>query len=97
MLEWMTFLTTERICIQNFSLSSNFIQIAFDKSETSILSMHIHQEKEGFFLAYLWVITIGFIFCLGMVGGSLFFVLRSTLNPEDATKIDLNDSPKKLN
>lgn len=45
-------------------------------------------------MALLWIMTIGFVLCLGMVGGSLFFLLRSILNREDSTRIDLHDSPK---
>ncbi|WP_187119006.1 hypothetical protein [Bacillus marasmi] len=45
-------------------------------------------------MAYLWIMTIGFILCLGMVGGSLFFLLRSILNSDDSTRIDLHDSTK---
>lgn len=45
-------------------------------------------------MAFLWIMTIGFILCLGMVGGTLFYFLHSVLNREDSTRVDLHDSPK---
>ncbi|CAH2717400.1 hypothetical protein BACCIP111895_04592 [Neobacillus rhizosphaerae] len=38
--------------------------------------------------AVWWVTTIGFILCLGFVGGTIFHFLRGTLNSEDAVRID---------
>ncbi|WP_318508995.1 hypothetical protein [Bacillus sp. T3] len=46
-------------------------------------------------MAYLWVLTFGFVLCLGMAGGTLFYFIRSSLDTRDANKIDLIDSPKK--
>jgi hypothetical protein len=39
-------------------------------------------------MAIWWVTTIGFILCLGFVGGTLFHFLRQGLNTEDSTRID---------
>jgi hypothetical protein len=39
-------------------------------------------------MAGWWVTAIGFIICLGLVGGTLVYVLRETLNSEDSTRID---------
>ncbi len=51
--------------------------------------------KGGIFLAYLWVETIGFVICLGIVGGVFFSGIKSAVNPQDSTRIDMNDSPKR--
>ena len=42
-------------------------------------------------MGILWITTIGMILCLGMVGGILFFSIRSAVDPKDATRIDGND------
>ncbi|MDR7077129.1 hypothetical protein J2Y03_002152 [Neobacillus niacini] len=39
-------------------------------------------------MAGWWVTTIGFIICLGIVGGTFVYFLRGTLHSEDATRID---------
>jgi hypothetical protein len=39
-------------------------------------------------MAGWWVTAIGFIICLGIVGGTLVYFLRGTLNTEDSTRID---------
>ncbi|WP_175596887.1 hypothetical protein [Bacillus sp. MRMR6] len=39
-------------------------------------------------MAGLWVTTIGFVICLGIVGGTLVYFLRGALNSEDSTRID---------
>jgi hypothetical protein len=39
-------------------------------------------------MAIWWVTTIGFILCMGFVGGTLFHFLSQTLNSEDSTRID---------
>jgi hypothetical protein len=39
-------------------------------------------------MAGWWVTAIGFIICLGFVGGILVYFLRGTLNSEDSTRID---------
>ncbi|NMD69841.1 hypothetical protein HHO41_06040 [Bacillus sp. DNRA2] len=45
-------------------------------------------------MANLWIMTIGFVICLGLAGGTLFLLLRTVLNREDSIRIDLQDSPK---
>jgi hypothetical protein len=35
-----------------------------------------------------WVTTIGFVLCLGMVGGIMVYGLKGALHSEDATYID---------
>jgi hypothetical protein len=45
-------------------------------------------------MGYLWIMTIGFAICLGLVGGILMFFITSGLNFEDASRIDLLDSKK---
>ncbi len=42
--------------------------------------------------AIWWVTTIGFVLCLGLVGGIIFHFLREALPSEDATRIDQNTS-----
>jgi hypothetical protein len=39
-------------------------------------------------MAGWWVTAIGFIICLGFVGGIFVYFLRETLNSEDSTRID---------
>ena len=39
-------------------------------------------------MAGWWVTTIGFIICLGFVGGTLVYFLKGTLKSEDSTRID---------
>jgi hypothetical protein len=39
-------------------------------------------------MAEWWVTSIGFIICLGLVGGIIVYFLRGTLNSEDSTRID---------
>ncbi|WP_413302902.1 hypothetical protein AA0X95_24930 [Bacillus sp. 1P10SD] len=39
-------------------------------------------------MAVWWVTTIGFVLCLGFVGGTLFHFLRGALDSEDSTRID---------
>lgn len=38
--------------------------------------------------AIWWVTTIGFVLCLGAVGGTFFHFLRGALNSEDSSRID---------
>jgi hypothetical protein len=45
-------------------------------------------------MAYLWIVTIGMVLCLGMVGCLMFFSIRSAMNIEDATRVDKIDSTK---
>lgn len=45
-------------------------------------------------MAYLWMMTIGFVFCLGLIGGTLMFFISAALKQEDANKIDLLDTKK---
>ncbi|OLS33637.1 hypothetical protein BTR25_24770 [Bacillus sp. MRMR6] len=45
-------------------------------------------RKGGRKVAGLWVTTIGFVICLGIVGGTLVYFLRGALNSEDSTRID---------
>ncbi|WP_180954959.1 hypothetical protein [Bacillus sp. V3-13] len=39
-------------------------------------------------MAEMWVITAGFIICLGLFGGTFVYFLKSALNPEDSKRID---------
>ncbi|AZV41294.1 MULTISPECIES: hypothetical protein [Peribacillus] len=39
-------------------------------------------------MAEWWIISMGFIFCLGLVGGGFVYVLKKALNSKDATTID---------
>lgn len=43
-------------------------------------------------MGYLWVMTIGFSICLGLMGGALMYFIFSSLNVDDASRIDLLDS-----
>lgn len=45
-------------------------------------------------MAGLWVLTGGFVLCLGLVGGVLFYYLLGALNSEDSTTVDLIDNPR---
>ncbi|WP_169802758.1 hypothetical protein [Neobacillus soli] len=43
----------------------------------------------------IWLVTtIGFVLCLGFVGGTIFYFLREALNSEDASRIDPINSGK---
>ncbi|MED3625208.1 MULTISPECIES: hypothetical protein [Neobacillus] len=35
-----------------------------------------------------WILTIGFLSCLGLLGGTLVYFLKQALHSEDATRID---------
>ncbi|WP_180955537.1 MULTISPECIES: hypothetical protein [Bacillus] len=39
-------------------------------------------------MAEMWVITVGFIICLGLFGGMFVYFLKSALNTEDSKRID---------
>lgn len=39
-------------------------------------------------MAIWWVTTIGFVLCLGFVGGTIFSFLREHLDSDDAKRID---------
>lgn len=45
-------------------------------------------------MGYLWVMTIGFVICLGLVGGTLLYFISTAFNLNDASRIDLLDSKK---
>jgi hypothetical protein len=45
-------------------------------------------------MGYLWVMTIGFAICLGLVGGTLLYYISSALDRDDARRIDLHDTKK---
>jgi hypothetical protein len=45
-------------------------------------------------MGYLWVMTIGFVICLGFVGGILLYFISTAFNLNDASRIDLLDSKK---
>ncbi|WP_462408750.1 hypothetical protein [Neobacillus sp. Marseille-QA0830] len=45
-------------------------------------------------MALWWVTTIGFVICLGIVGGIMVHFLRTALDTEDSVRIDKLDSPK---
>ncbi|WP_210364148.1 hypothetical protein [Bacillus sp. REN3] len=46
-------------------------------------------------MAYLSVMTIGYVICLGLLCGILLFFIASVLEPEDAERIELLDTRKK--
>jgi len=39
-------------------------------------------------MAQFLLVTIGFIICLGLIGGVFFFALRSGLDRSDSSRID---------
>ncbi|WP_176167192.1 hypothetical protein [Mesobacillus jeotgali] len=43
-------------------------------------------------MGYLWVMTIGFVICLGLVAGVLMFFITSAFDFDDASRIDLLDT-----
>jgi hypothetical protein len=45
-------------------------------------------------MGYLWVMTIGFVICLGLVGFGFMYFILSSFNLEDASRIDLHDTRK---
>ncbi|WLR54342.1 hypothetical protein LC048_18135 [Mesobacillus subterraneus] len=45
-------------------------------------------------MGYLWVMTIGFVICLGLVGGFLLYFISTAFNLKDASHIDLLDTKK---
>ncbi|WP_213372564.1 hypothetical protein [Mesobacillus boroniphilus] len=45
-------------------------------------------------MGYLWVMTIGFVICLGLIGGTLMFFIASSFNLDDASRIDLLDTKR---
>ncbi|WP_170169131.1 hypothetical protein [Mesobacillus subterraneus] len=45
-------------------------------------------------MGYLWVVTIGFVICLGLVGGILLYFISTAFNLNDASSIDLLDRRK---
>jgi hypothetical protein len=45
-------------------------------------------------MGYLWVMTIGFVICLGIVGCGFMYFILSSFNLEDASQIDLHDTRK---
>jgi len=49
----------------------------------------IECKKGGGLMAYWLVVTIGFLMCLGMVGGTFIYYLRTlALDPQDSINID---------
>ncbi|PEQ84790.1 hypothetical protein CN481_22340 [Bacillus sp. AFS006103] len=53
------------------------------------------KHKGGFIMAAIWwITTIGFVLCLGFVGGTFFHFLRNSLDSEDAKRVDKIDSDK---
>jgi hypothetical protein len=48
----------------------------------------IYIRKGGLRMAGWWVTAIGFVICLGLVGGTMVYFLRGTLDSEDSTRID---------
>lgn len=44
-------------------------------------------------MAYLWIISIGFVLSIGLAGGIFTYYLHMALNVKDAVKID--DLPEK--
>lgn len=45
-------------------------------------------------MGYLWVMTLGFAICLGLVGGTLIYFITSALDTDDSSRIDLHDTKK---
>ena len=43
-------------------------------------------------MAYLWVMTIGFSICLGLMGGAMMYFIFSSMDFDDASRIDLLDT-----
>ncbi|MBT2693948.1 hypothetical protein [Bacillus sp. ISL-55] len=46
-------------------------------------------------MGYLWVMTIGFVICLGFVGGILLYFISTAFNLNDASRVDLLDTRQK--
>ncbi len=46
-------------------------------------------------MGYLWVMTIGYVICLGLAGGTLMFFITSAFDFDDASRIDLLDTREK--
>ena len=46
-------------------------------------------------MGYLWVMTIGFVICLGLVGGTLLYFISMALNVNDASRVDLLNTDRK--
>ncbi|MFB6469481.1 hypothetical protein ACE38V_22360 [Cytobacillus sp. Hz8] len=47
-------------------------------------------------MAGMWIMVIGFVICLGVVGGTFFHFLSSSLDTEDSKRVDrLPDSKVK--
>ncbi len=65
------------------------------KKEKMSPLLHIHY-KGGIWMAGWWVTAIGFIICLGIVGGTFIYFLRGTLHSEDATRIDPDPLKKEI-
>lgn len=55
--------------------------------EMNLRSLHI-MCKGGICMGLLWVTTVGFSICLGIVGGVLIYFLRRGLEPDDSRRID---------
>lgn len=54
--------------------------------------MHIVLKEGGMQMAAIWwTTTIGFIICLGLLGGAFVHFLKRGLNPEDSYYIDSAD------
>jgi hypothetical protein len=45
-------------------------------------------------MGYLLVMTIGFSICLGLMGGALMYFIFSSMDFDDANRIDLLDTRK---
>ncbi|MFE8701409.1 hypothetical protein ACFYKX_12460 [Cytobacillus sp. FJAT-54145] len=39
-------------------------------------------------MAYMWITTVSFAVCLGLVGGVFVYYLKVALNSEDSNRID---------
>lgn len=46
-------------------------------------------------MAYLWMMTAGFVICLGLLCGTLLYFISSSLVKDDSKRIDLLDTDKK--
>jgi len=65
-------------------------------AKTSLQTQRIVFNKGGMrIMAYLSVMTIGYVICLGLLCGILLFFIASVLEPEDAERIELLDTRKK--
>ncbi|WP_175477957.1 MULTISPECIES: hypothetical protein [unclassified Bacillus (in: firmicutes)] len=44
-------------------------------------------------MAYLWIVTLGILICLTIIGGVFFVLIKLSLDTDDSSRID---SPKQI-